>query len=234
VYCSPLIVLIIIFFIYGNEVPIEDLPAIQARLNHLEKKLTQPERIEDEIVSLAKQGKELLHYVEKNDRSGSSLAQQIDKLVKRIDRLEKGVFMSLAQCGDTVKVHMTVWLEDGTDFVSSRDTDPFEFTLGQGEMIPNFENAVIGMEVGETKTITLSPDDAYGERHEDLIISVKKSDFPESVTPVVGERLRVRLKGSDPIEVTLMDINEDTIILDGNHPLAGYSVTYNIQLVAIK
>jgi peptidylprolyl isomerase len=142
--------------------------------------------------------------------------------------------MSLAQCGDTVKVHITVWLEDGTDFVRSRDTDPFEFTLGQGEVMPNFENAVIGMEVGETKTITLPPDDAYGERHEDLLVSVKKRDFPESISPVVGERLRVRLKGSDPIEVTVMDINEDTIILDGNHPLAGYSVTYNIQLVAIK
>jgi peptidylprolyl isomerase len=142
--------------------------------------------------------------------------------------------MSLAQCGDTVKVHITVWLEDGTDFVRSRDTDPFEFTLGQGEVMPNFENAVIGMEVGETKTITLPPDDAYGERHEDLLVSVKKRDFPESIIPVVGELLRVRLKGSDPIEVTVMDINEDTIILDGNHPLAGYSVTYNIQLVAIK
>lgn len=232
-YCSPLIVLIIIFFIYGNEVPIEDLPAIQARLNQLEKRITQPERIEDEIVSLVKQGKEILYYVEKSDRSGSSLAQQLDKLVKRIDRLEKGVLMSLAQCGDTVKVHITIWLENGTDFVSSRDTDPFEFTLGQGE-VPNFENAVIGMEVGETKTITLPPDDAYGERHEDLLVSVKKSDFPESVIPVIGERLRVRLKGSDPIEMTVMDINEDTIILDGNHPLAGYSVTYNIQLVAIK
>jgi len=142
--------------------------------------------------------------------------------------------MNLAQCGDTVKVHITIWLEDGTDFVSSRDTDSFEFTLGQGEVLPNFENAVIGMEVGEKKAITLSPDDAYGQRHEDLQVSVKKSDFPESIRPVVGERLRVRLKGSDPIEVSVRDINEDTIILDGNHPLAGYSVTYNIQLVAIN
>ena len=142
--------------------------------------------------------------------------------------------MNLAQWGDTVKVHMTISLENGTDFVSSRDTDHFEFTLGQEEVMPNFENAVIGMEVGETKSITLQPRDAYGERHEDLLVSVKKSDFPESVTPVVGERLRVRLKGGDPIEVTVMHINEDTIILDGNHPLAGYSVTYNIQLVAIK
>jgi peptidylprolyl isomerase len=142
--------------------------------------------------------------------------------------------MSLAQCGDTVKVHITGWVENGTDFVGLRDTDPLEFTLGQGEVMPNFENAVIGMEVGETKTITLPPDDAYGERHEDLIVSVKKSDFPESVIPVIGEQLRVRLEGSDPIEMTVMDISEDTIILDGNHPLAGYSFTYTIQLVVIK
>ena len=142
--------------------------------------------------------------------------------------------MSAAKCGDLVKVHLTLWLEDGTDFVSSKGIEPIEFTLGQGEVIPGFENAVIGMEVGETKTITLPPDDAYGKRHEDLMVPVKKSDFPESLAPVIGERLRIRLKGSDPIEVTVADISDDTIILDGNHPLAGYSLTYNIQLIAVK
>jgi peptidylprolyl isomerase len=142
--------------------------------------------------------------------------------------------MSQAKCGDKVKVHVNVWLEDGTNFVSSRDDEPLEFTIGKGEVISGFENAVIGMEVGEKKTITITPEDAFGQRHEELVLDVPKSDFPEHIEPVIGERLRIRMKGSDPIEVTVKDLSEDTVILDGNHPLAGYTLTYNIQLISIN
>lgn len=142
--------------------------------------------------------------------------------------------MNQAKCGDKVKVHINVWLENGTNFVSSRDDEPLEFTIGKGEVIAGFENAIIGMEVGEKKTLKLLPEDAFGQRQEELVVDVSKSDFPEHITPVIGERLRIRMKGSDPIEVTVANKNEDTVTLDGNHPLAGYTLTYNIQLVSIK
>jgi peptidylprolyl isomerase len=142
--------------------------------------------------------------------------------------------MNQAKCGDKVKVHINVWLENGTNFVSSRDDEPLEFTIGKGEVIAGFENAIIGMEVGEKKTLKLLPEDAFGQRQEELVLDVSKSDFPEDITPVIGERLRIRMKGSDPIEVTVANKNEDTVTLDGNHPLAGYTLTYNIQLVSIK
>ena len=142
--------------------------------------------------------------------------------------------MSQAKCGDKVNIHVNVWLEDGTNFVSSRDDEPLEFTIGKGEVISGFENAVIGMEVGEKKTVMIPPEDAFGQRHEELVVDVSKSDFPEHIMPVIGERLKIRMRGSDPIEVTVKDMNEDTVTLDANHPLAGYTLTYNIQLISIK
>jgi peptidylprolyl isomerase len=142
--------------------------------------------------------------------------------------------MSPAKCGDKVTVHVTVWLEDGTNFVSSRDDEPLEFTIGKAEVISAFENAILGMEVGEKKTITISPEDAFGQRHEELVVDVPRSDFPEHIMPVIGEQLKIRMRGSDPIEVTVRDAGEDTVTLDGNHPLAGYTLTYHIQLISIK
>jgi len=141
--------------------------------------------------------------------------------------------MSQAKCGDTVKVHINVWLENGTNFVSSRDDEPFEFTIGKGEVISSFENAVIGMEVGEKKTVAIPPEDAFGQWYEELVLDVAKSDFPEDISPVIGERLKIRMRGSDPIEVTVKDTSEDIVTLDGNHPLAGYTLTYTIQLISI-
>jgi len=142
--------------------------------------------------------------------------------------------MSQAKCGDTVKIHYTGRLKNGEIFANTRDGEPLEFTLGADQAIPGFENAIIGMEVGETKTIILPPEEAFGLRHEELVVNVKKSDFPDHIIPVIGEQLTVRLKGSDPIKVTVANMNEHTITLDGNHPLAGYTLTFNIILVAVK
>jgi peptidylprolyl isomerase len=142
--------------------------------------------------------------------------------------------MNQAKCGDNVKVHITVFLENGTKFVSSGDDEPIEFTIGKGEMIPGFENAVIGMEVGEEKTVKIPPEEAFGQRHEDLVVDVNRREIPEHITPAIGEQLQIRLKGSDPIKATVIEMSEDTVTLDGNHPLAGYTLTYNVLLVAIK
>jgi peptidylprolyl isomerase len=142
--------------------------------------------------------------------------------------------MNQAKCGDTVKVHINVWLENGVNFVSSKDDEPLEFTIGKGEVISGFENAVIGMEVGEKKTVSIPPEDAFGHWHEELVVDVLKSDFPEDISPVIGERLKIRMRGSDPIEVTVKDMTEDIVTLDGNHPLAGYTLIYHIQLISIN
>jgi len=141
--------------------------------------------------------------------------------------------MSPAKCGKRVTVHVTVWFEDGTNFVSSRDDEPLEFTIGKGEVISGFENAVIGMEVEEKKTVSIPPEDAFGQWYEELVVDVAKSDFPKHISPVIGERLKIRMRGSDPIEVTVKDTSEDIVTLDGNRPLAGYTLTYNIQLISI-
>ena len=142
--------------------------------------------------------------------------------------------MSQAKFGDTVKVHFTGRLENGEVFDTSKEGQPLEFTIGKGDVVPGFEKGVIGIEVGETKTITVPPEEAFGPRHEELMVSVKRSDFPEHITPLIGKRLTIRLKGSDPIKVIVVDMNEDTVTLDGNHPLAGHTLTFNILLVAVK
>jgi peptidylprolyl isomerase len=144
------------------------------------------------------------------------------------------VSMSQAKCGNTVKVHFTGRLENGEVFTSSRESEPLEFTLGSGQVIPGFDKAVTGMELGETRTVNLQPEEAYGPRQEDLVVDVKKSNFPEDITPLTGEQLEIPQEDGEPLKVTVVDVSEDTVTLDANHPLAGYTVTFTIILVAVK
>jgi peptidylprolyl isomerase len=142
--------------------------------------------------------------------------------------------MSQAKCGDRVKVHFTGRLENGEVFTSSADSEPLEFTLGSRQVIPGFEKAITGMEVGETKTVTLPPEEAYGPRQEDLVVDVEKSNFPEDITPLIGEQLEIPQEDGEPLKVTVADVSEDTVSLDANHPLAGYTLTFTVILVAVK
>jgi peptidylprolyl isomerase len=142
--------------------------------------------------------------------------------------------MTQAKCGDTVKVHFTGRLKNGEVFTSSGDSEPLEFTLGSGQLIPGFEKAITGMEVGETKTVTLPPEEAYGPRQEDLVVDVKKSNFPEDLTPLIGEELQIPQKDGEPLTVTVCDTSGDTVTLDANHRLAGYALTFTILLVAVE
>jgi len=141
--------------------------------------------------------------------------------------------MSQAKCGDRVAVHYTGKLENGEVFANSKVGEPFEFTIGKGEVIPGFENGVIAMEVGETKTITVPPEEAYGSRNEELLIQIKKNVLPENITPAIGGQLQIPQKDGNPIRVIISDMNEDTLILDANHPLAGVALTFDMLLVAI-
>ena len=142
--------------------------------------------------------------------------------------------MSQAQYGDTVTVHYTGRLENGEVFADSQDHEPIELTIGDGQYIPGFEKGVVGMEVGETKTVTLPPEEAFGARLEELVVKVARSHFPEHLVPSVGQEFQIRQEDGEPLEVTVKDLDEETVTLDANHPLAGYTLTFRIQLVAVK
>lgn len=142
--------------------------------------------------------------------------------------------MTQAKKGDRVKVHYTGKLDDGTVFDSSRDREPIEFTLGAGEVIPGFEAAVEGMEVGETKTTTIPAEEAYGPHRDDMILMVERSKFPPHIEPEVGQQLQLRQEDGQTLIVTVAAVTEDTVALDANHPLAGEDLTFDIELVEIS
>ena len=142
--------------------------------------------------------------------------------------------MSKVKDGDTVKVHYTGKLDNGDVFDTSRERDPFEFKLGDEAVIPGFEKGVVGMGVGDSKTIEISPDDAYGAKKEELVVEVQKSELPEDIIPSLGQRLQIRQQDGNPIVVTITDMDEDNITLDANHPLAGYTLFFDVELVEIK
>ena len=141
--------------------------------------------------------------------------------------------MAQAKTGDTVKVHFEGSLEDGSIFGSTMDEEPFEFTIGQKSMLPGFENAVIGMHKGETKTITLPPEEAYGPHKKELVQVMDRSGFPKEINLEIGKRLRVRTQDGKYAIVTIKDFKEDNIVIDENDPLAGKTLTFKIELVDI-
>ena len=142
--------------------------------------------------------------------------------------------MSKAKDGDTVKVHYTGKLEDGTTFDSSKDREPLELTIGAGNIIPGFQKGVIGMEKGGSKTITIPPEEAYGHVQDGLIAKVKKENFPEKITPVIGEQLQLRQQDGNVVNVIIKEIEEDMVTLDANHPLSGKTLIFDIELVEIQ
>jgi len=141
--------------------------------------------------------------------------------------------MTEAKVGDKVKVHFTGFLEDGAVFGSTMDEEPFEFKLGEKNMLPGFENAVIGMEKGETKTISLSPEEAYGDHKKELVHMMERSGFPKEINLEIGKRLSVRTQDGKQTVVTIKDFTEDKIVIDENEPLAGKTLTFKIELVEI-
>ncbi len=141
--------------------------------------------------------------------------------------------MSKAKEGDKVKVHYTGKFEDGEVFDSSADREPLEFTLGQGQVIPGFENGIKGMEIGEKKSITVAPEDGYGPRHDQNIIEVKKSVFPADIVPEVGRQLQVQSPDGNRMNVVISDVKDETVTLDANHPLAGKTLVFDVELVEI-
>jgi peptidylprolyl isomerase len=161
--------------------------------------------------------------------------------------------MAQAKSGDKVKVHYTGTLEDGSVFDSSegfidnpdsscgcndgccdsKSMDPMEFVIGGGTLIPKFEAAVVGLEPGQSVTITIPADDAYGQRAEEMVAVIERSEIPADLNPEPGHQMEVVLEDGSPLPVLVTEVTDTTITLDANHPLAGRDLTFAIRLVEI-
>ncbi len=164
--------------------------------------------------------------------------------------------MSQAKNGDTVRVHYTGTLNDGTIFDSSESAEeescgcscsssggcgtgddcgcePLEFTIGAGNVIPGFEKAVLGLSLGDSIKVTIPADEAYGPRHEQMIAVVDRSELSGDIEPIEGQQLEVVLQDGTSMPVLITEVTETTVTLDANHPLAGQDLTFDIKLVEI-
>lgn len=141
--------------------------------------------------------------------------------------------MATALAGDNVSVHYTGKLDDGTVFDSSRGREPLAFTIGEGMLIPGFEKAVVGMSPGESAEVRIPADEAYGPYRQELLSRVSREDFPAEITPEVGLQLEATSDEGDRMLVTITEVDEQSILIDGNHPLAGQTLNFSIQLMEI-
>ncbi|HER63035.1 MAG TPA: peptidylprolyl isomerase [Desulfobacteraceae bacterium] len=142
--------------------------------------------------------------------------------------------MSTAKQGDTVHVHYTGTLNDGTVFDSSTGRDPLSFTIGSGQVIPGFEEAVVGMDMNEKKSVTIPVDKAYGPRNEELVLTVPRDQVPPDIEPEVGLKLQMQGPGNNPVIVEVTEVADEHIKLDANPPLAGKELVFDIELVEIS
>ncbi len=141
--------------------------------------------------------------------------------------------MAAAKHGDSVQVHYTGKLLDGTVFDSSRSRQPLRFKLGSGQVIAGFEKAVTGMLVGESKTVSIPPEEAYGQRRDDRIVTLRRNQLPANLNVTVGQRLELTQEDDQAFLATVSGVTPDLITLDANHPLAGKTLTFELELVGI-
>lgn len=141
--------------------------------------------------------------------------------------------MAQAKVGDKVEVHYTGKLDDGTVFDSSEGKDPLEFTIGENEVIPGFDDAVVGMNPGETKTVKIPTEQAYGPHRAEMVLSVGKERLPDDLDLYVGQRLKVPQEDGGVFVVRITEITDANVTLDANHPLAGEDLTFELELVKV-
>ena len=142
--------------------------------------------------------------------------------------------MTQAQQGNTIRVHYTGRLDDGSVFDSSEGGEPLEFTIGQGQMIPGFEQGVVGMELGESRTVVIAADQAYGVYQPQGVIEVDRSEIPPTIQLEVGLQLQATGPDGRPAQLTVIELSEDKVKMDGNHPLAGKDLTFEIEVIGIR
>ena len=142
--------------------------------------------------------------------------------------------MRRAKPGDTVKVHYTGTLEDGSVFDTSKEREPLEFTIGAGQVIAGFEQAVTGMEPGEQKSATIVPELGYGPRRDDMLVEVSKEQLPDELNPSVGQHLHVQQEDGTKFVVVVSNVSDETITVDANHQLAGRNLTFDLELLEVR
>tara|TARA_B100000809_G_scaffold97161_1_gene95683 strand:- start:5644 stop:6090 length:447 start_codon:yes stop_codon:yes gene_type:complete len=142
--------------------------------------------------------------------------------------------MNQVKENNTVKVNYTGKLSNGQIFDSSEGKEPLEFTLGQGQLIPGFEKGLIDMKLKEKKTITIDKEEAYGKINTDLIQEVNKNELPKDMTPEVGMGLVSKSPDGQEMNLRVLEVKEESIVIDGNHPLAGKDLIFDLEVVAIK
>lgn len=141
--------------------------------------------------------------------------------------------MPQAKNGDTVRVHYHGKLTDGSTFDSSEGREPLEFKVGSGQVIKGFDDAVADMEVGTKKTVTIPVSEAYGVRNDQMIMEYPLTDFPDDIKPEAGMQLHMSDDGGNVFPVSVLEVKEQSVVLDANHPLAGQDLVFEIELVEI-
>ena len=155
-------------------------------------------------------------------------------VILMIGGIMTGCSTEQAKEGDAVQVNYTGTLADGTVFDSSAGRTPLEFTIGSGQLIPGFDQAVIGMKVGEKKTVTIPAEEAYGPHREEMVLEVGRERIPSNIEPEVGMMLESTQQDGSKVVFTITNISDNnTVTLDANHPLAGKDLTFEIELVKI-
>ncbi|HEX3073889.1 MAG TPA: peptidylprolyl isomerase [Ignavibacteriales bacterium] len=139
-----------------------------------------------------------------------------------------------AKEGNVVKVHYTGRFDDGTIFDSSKGRTPLQFVIGNGQLIPGFENAVIGMAPGDMKSVNIAAAEGYGLYDENKVFEVSRNDFPDDINPEVGMELNVKNDDGSSYGVVIQEVKSETVMLDANHPLAGKDLIFEIELVEVK
>ncbi len=141
--------------------------------------------------------------------------------------------MAQVKDGDTVQVHYTGKLEDGTVFDTSREGEPLEFKMGDQSLIAGFEDAVKGMGVGDSKTVEIAPDEAYGQYNEEMVVQIGRDQVPDNITPEVGMMLQVQTADGQMVQVRVKEMDEEKLTLDANHPLAGEKLIFDLEVVGV-
>ena len=141
--------------------------------------------------------------------------------------------MSAVVAGKKVKIHYTGTFDDGEVFDTSRETEPLEFEVGSGQVIAGFDNAVMGMKVGEQKQVRLPEDEAYGPYNQEMVFDADPNQFADGLTPEIGQQFQTEMEDGTPLLLTVKSAADGKIVLDANHPMAGKALNFDLEVVEI-